>query len=228
MQQDAAMATADHGAVLFDLDGVLIDSRAAITECINAALVKNGLERRAPGSLLRFIGPPLGVAFAEMTGCSPASRRVASCVAAYRSLYTTVSLRETVIVADIAAAVEQLRQRWPLAIATSKPVAFAGPLLDKLELRDGFACVCGPDLRVQGEDKATTINRALKGLGMPGLAVMVGDRSFDVVGAHANGLPAIGVTWGIGDRSELQSAGADAVIDTPAQLPTAVARLMTA
>ena len=37
---------------------------------------------------------------------------------------------------------------------------------------------------------------------------MVGDRSFDVIGAHANGIPCIGVTWGIGSREELEQAGA--------------------
>ena len=51
---------------------------------------------------------------------------------------------------------------------------------------------------------------------------MVGDRSFDVPGAHANGIPAIGVTWGIGDQAELASAGAELVIDVPAGLPRAV------
>jgi phosphoglycolate phosphatase len=51
---------------------------------------------------------------------------------------------------------------------------------------------------------------------------MIGDRSFDVIGAHACSIPAIGVSWGIGSAEELATAGADAVIDLPAQLPTAV------
>ena len=51
---------------------------------------------------------------------------------------------------------------------------------------------------------------------------MVGDRSFDVLGAHANSIPAIGVTWGIGDHVELASAGAELVINLPATLPGGV------
>ena len=53
---------------------------------------------------------------------------------------------------------------------------------------------------------------------------MVGDRSFDVVGAHANGIPAIGVTWGIGDAAEL--AGAERTIDDPSALPETVSGLL--
>jgi phosphoglycolate phosphatase len=49
-----------------------------------------------------------------------------------------------------------------------------------------------------------------------------GDRSFDVLGAHANRVPAIGVTWGTGDQAELVSAGAQLVINRPAALPDAV------
>ena len=47
---------------------------------------------------------------------------------------------------------------------------------------------------------------------------MVGDRSFDVVAAHDNGVRAIGVTWGIGDRAELEAAGADVILERPAEL----------
>ena len=47
---------------------------------------------------------------------------------------------------------------------------------------------------------------------------MVGDRHFDMAAARANGLIAIGVTWGVGTRAELEQAGADLLIDDPSQL----------
>jgi phosphoglycolate phosphatase len=55
---------------------------------------------------------------------------------------------------------------------------------------------------------------------------MVGDRSFDIVGAHACSIPAIGVSWGIGGAEELATAGADAVVDSPSQLPDAVSDVL--
>ena len=53
---------------------------------------------------------------------------------------------------------------------------------------------------------------------------MVGDRVFDLVAAHAHGLPAIGVTWGIGTREELRDA--ERLIDAPDELPATVADLL--
>jgi phosphoglycolate phosphatase len=69
-----------------------------------------------------------------------------------------------------------------------------------------------------------TLSRALAALGDGIRAVMVGDRSFDVVAAHAQGLPAIGVTWGIGTAEEMSDA--ERLIDAPYELPAAAAVLL--
>ena len=69
------------------------------------------------------------------------------------------------------------------------------------------------ETRVRKED---VIAYALETLGTePDAAVMVGDRLHDIEGAHACGLPALGVTYGYGSRNELTAAGADALADTP-------------
>ena len=57
---------------------------------------------------------------------------------------------------------------------------------------------------------------------------MVGDRKFDVSGAHANNMKAIGVTWGYGSREELDLAGADMLINGPADLKNAILILLRA
>ena len=85
------------------------------------------------------------------------------------------------------------------------------PLLDAMGIGPYFSVVAGPDLGAPAEDKTETLGRALHELG-PTRAVMVGDRSFDIVAAHAHGLPAIGVTWGIGKHKELHDAGAERII----------------
>jgi len=206
------------GAVLFDLDGVLADSRAAITSCLNDALEAHGFARRPPAELYRHIGPPLGLAFAEMTGEPPDSALVAACIATYRERYATVSLTDTVVtpgIADVLAALAA--DGRPLAVATSKPRPFAEPLLEALGLREYFAVVAGPTFDLRAESKTETVGAALRALGTASGA-MVGDRSFDMVGARAHGLRAIGVGWGIGSREELERAGADEIIATPADL----------
>ena len=213
-------ATGD-GVVLFDLDGVLADSRAAITGCLNAALVASGRPARPAEELYRCIGPPLPYAFAELIGEDPDSEPVTALVVAYRERYATASLTDTVVTPGIAEVLAELAQRRPVGVATSKPRAFAEPLLEALGLREHVAVVAGPELGTALEDKKTTVGVALRALRATGGA-MIGDTVFDMVAAHAHGLRAIGVTWGIGTAEELRAAGADVLVDEPAQIPAAL------
>ena len=206
-------------AVLFDLDGVLIDSRVAITRCINHGLAAVGAPTRDPEELHRFIGPPLIHTFAELAGPEHAD----ACVVAYRSRYVTSSLEETLLVPGIDAALAEIAAAVPTALATSKPRALALPLCDRLGLSRHLHVIEGPALDALTETKAETVARALAGLGLaPGAdAVLVGDRMHDIEGAHANGLRCIGVLWGIGSRAELEAAGADAIVAEPHELAAA-------
>ena len=213
-------------AILFDLDGVLVDSRLPITQCMSHALVANGLPGRSTEELVALVGPPIAGAFAQLTGEAADSPLVAACVAAYRERYAVVSIRDAASFDGVPEAVAHLAGRYPLAVATSKPLAFADPLLDALALRSHFAVVAGPDLATVAESKTETVARALAQLGAPARAVMVGDRCFDVVGARENGLPVVGVSWGLGSREELADAGATVIIDAPAQLTGAVLGLL--
>jgi phosphoglycolate phosphatase len=207
-------------SVLFDLDGVIADSRAAISNSLNHALAAGGHPERPPGELYGFIGPALADVFAELLSLPRDSEPVVGSVTAYRAHYREESLRSTTLVPGVAEVVDELARTHRLAIASSKPVAFSEPILDRLGIRGCFDAVAGPDLNPFGETKATTIARALEAVGSP--AVMVGDRRHDVEGARANGLPCIGVSWGIGSAAELRSAGAQAIIDHPHELPAAV------
>jgi phosphoglycolate phosphatase len=224
--REAGAMTRSKAAVLFDLGSVLVDSRSAITGGINHALLEHGLAARPVESLLRYIGPPFAHAFGELTGQPAESKLVSSCVATYRRRYATASLQETAVVPGIADALAELPDGWRLAVTTSKPHAFAEPLLETLSLHHHFTAVCGPDRGARSEPKAHTIAAALRALGDPPAAVMVGDRSFDIVGAHACGIPTVGVSWGIGERTELEGAGAQMIIDAPCDLRPALELLL--
>ena len=121
----------------------------------------------------------------------------------------------------VPAALNIVGKQHRLAVATSKSLAFAEPLLTALGLRQSFEHVAGPDLHAHREDKEDTIRAALSVLGAS-RAAMVGDRSYDILGAHACGIPAVGVTWGIGSRNELTAARADVIVDAPRDLPEAL------
>ncbi len=211
-------------SVIFDLDGVLIDSRAAITGCLNRALAENGLPERPPEALYRFIGPPQSGAFAELVGEPAGSPRVRACITSYRACYAETALAATEVFPGIPEALEALGREHRLAVATSKPGPFAESLLRDLGLRDRFAFVAGPAFDAL-DDKTATLGHALAALGDT-RAVMVGDRSFDMVAAGAHGLPGIGVAWGIGSRDELAEAGARTIVAAPHELPGTVADLL--
>jgi phosphoglycolate phosphatase len=206
--------------VIFDLDGVLIDSRVAIVNCIQHGLRENGAPVPPAAELERFIGPPLIDAFAELAGAD----LVPACLAAYRERYVWSSLEETTAVPGAAEALAEVASHVPVAVATTKPRAFAEPLCERLGLSPSLRAVVGPELDAPEEVKTTTVRRALAALGLaPGAdAPLVGDRSHDAEAAHANGLRCIGVLWGIGGEAELRAAGADPLVSVPAQLPAAV------
>jgi phosphoglycolate phosphatase len=202
-----------HDAILFDLDGVLVDSRAPFTRSLNAALAAHGLAEMEETALYQFIGPPIHATFRQLTG----REDVDGFVDAYRARYRAKMDEETTVMPGIPALLEALRGR-PLVVATSKPRALADPLLQSLGLRDHFLAVEGPSLEAQGESKADTIARALTALPPNARPVMVGDRLHDVHGAAAHGIPCIGVLWGIGSEAELREAGATQIATTPADL----------
>jgi phosphoglycolate phosphatase len=213
-----------NSTVIFDLDGVLVDSRAAFLSCVNYAFEKLGLPRRPDEELLPYIGPPFAYGFGELLGVAYDAPIVDACIDGYRERYKTASLTETTVAPGIPAALEALDGRR-LAVATSKPLALTEPLLEAMGLRAHFSVVAGPDLSARAEGKTETLGRALHALG-PTRAVMVGDRSFDIVAAHAHGLPAIGVTWGIGTVKELRDAGAERIIGHPDDLAATAAVLL--
>ena len=195
-------------AVIFDFDGVIIDSLPAVETAINGALVEHGFEPRARPEIARCIGPPTLTAFASLTGAAEDSPTVAAIVETYHALYTRVYLEQTLLVDGIARVLDVLTV--PRALATSKELRFVAPLLEQFGL--GFDAVSAP---VLSEPKSRTVARALEALGGVD-AVVVGDRFYDLDAARANGLRVIGVTWGMGERDELE--GADVLVDRPGEL----------
>jgi phosphoglycolate phosphatase len=203
-------------AVLFDLDGVLLDSRTAIRRCLEHALRAHAVPIPPPAQLEGYIGPPLLDAFAELAGRD----RAASCLVAYRERYVTTFLDETTVFPGVREALAAVAAQVPVAVATTKPHAFARPLCERLGLTPHLRAIAGPELDAPDEVKTVTIQRALAALGLePGDDVpMVGDRRHDAEAAHANGLSCVGVLWGIGDEAELRAAGADPIVAAPGEL----------
>ena len=113
--------------VIFDLDGVLVDSRAAIAGCMNHALIVLGRPSRPEADLHAYIGPPISHSFGDLLGLAPEDPEVAAMIDAYRERYATVSLTATTVEPGMPEALDRLAGDRRLAVATSKPTAFAEP-----------------------------------------------------------------------------------------------------
>lgn len=202
-------------SVLFDLDGVLADSRATITRCIQQAFVAEGHPEPDDEAVLGIIGPPTRIGFGQLLGLEPESAEVEACVAAYRERYDA-ALLETPSFPGVPEAVRELGAVMRLAVATSKPAHYAEQVLDAIGLRDAFEVVVGPGL-TGTEGKQLMVERAMEQMG-PGVLAMVGDRRPDMLAGRHFGLLAVGVTWGFGSVEELTEAGAQVLVDQPPEL----------
>jgi phosphoglycolate phosphatase-like HAD superfamily hydrolase/CTP:molybdopterin cytidylyltransferase MocA len=209
--------------ILFDLDGVLVDSRGPITASINAALTRHGFRALPEPELYRCIGPPLPDGFAELVAEQQGDQGlVPDLCASYREVYAT-AVERTRAFPGIPELLADLGADRPLALVTSKGEPFARRIVEIVGLDRCFATLAAPSFEAQPEPKATTVARALDALGLAGdRAALVGDRHHDVEAAHAHDVLAIGVTWGIGTPEELTDAGADLLVSSPAALGEAL------
>ncbi|MBR0696765.1 HAD family hydrolase [Bradyrhizobium lablabi] len=194
-------------AIFFDLDGTLTDPKPGITGSIQYALRKLDHPTPSQDELTWCIGPPLRASFATLLGGEELADRA---VALYRERFGDVGLFENSVYPDVEHVLATLRQASRrMFVATSKPHVFATRIIDHFGLATYFDHVFGSELDGTRVNKADLLAYAIGETGIdPAHAVMVGDRSHDVIGAKSNGMRAIGVLYGYGSRDELTEAGA--------------------
>jgi phosphoglycolate phosphatase len=198
--------------VLFDLDGTLTESAPGITRSIAYAIEGAGLPPLDDATLLRFVGPPLFDSFRDIAGLDDAGAKAA--IDAYREYFIASGMYENSVYPGIFTLLQALVDDGRrLAVATSKPTPQAVPIVEHFGLSGFFELVRGPETDGLRATKADVLTDVLKAMAIaPGPeVVLVGDRSHDVIGAHAVGIGCIGVAWGYGSREELLSSGADVI-----------------
>jgi phosphoglycolate phosphatase len=211
--------------VLVDLDGTLVDPKPGLIGSFQHALRQLGAPVPPADELIWVIGPPLRVSFPKVLGDA---MRTEEALAHYREHYRNGAMYDAIVYDGIVDALERLSAAGcRLIVATSKPHAFARPILERLGLARHFAAAHGPELDGTNDHKSDLIAHIVAKEGVrPQAALMIGDRELDVTAAARNGIRAIGVTWGYGSREELQSAGAAVLCDAPADLGATVRDLM--
>lgn len=209
-------------SVLFDLDGTLTDSGEGIINCAVYALEQLGLPVPPRDAMGVFVGPPLWDTF-EKFGVP--KDKADEAVRIFRSRYVPVGKFENTPYPGIGETLSELkRQGCRLYVATSKPETTAIEILEHFELAKYFDRICGADLDRSRTTKSQVIAYLLEQSPGDENRIMVGDTAYDVIGAAAHGIPTIGVSWGYGDVSEMQKAGAVAIVNTMDELLNALLR----
>jgi phosphoglycolate phosphatase len=206
-------------AVLLDLDGTLIDSAPGILGSLTAAFAELEIPLPDGGLPRTLLGPPLYRSLPALVGAD----RTPQVLATYRRIYGEAGIRECGPFDGIEALLRDLAGNGvTLAVATSKAEVYAEKIVEHRGWTDLFATVCGDTLDAARPTKADVVGEALRRLGGPDDAIMVGDRLHDVEGARAHGLDCLGVGWGYAAPGELEEAGAVAVLPDPAALGAAL------
>jgi phosphoglycolate phosphatase len=206
-------------SVLLDLDGTLIDSYPGILASCLAALRTLGHEPDENLDIRDAIGPPIEDAMRVLLR-SFGDDRVGEAVTAYRQHYGESGLFGSVPYPGIGQSLEEMqRSGLRLYLATSKRAVFASRILDHLKLITYFDGIHGSVPSGELDHKPELLAHIVSRENLSSSrSLMVGDRRYDISGAHAVGMRGLGVLWGYGSREELETAGADEIVQSPADL----------
>jgi len=184
-------------ALLFDLDGTLLDSRRDLAEAGNVARGAIGLRPLPIATVMTYVGDGLARLLERLCECDDEAvvqRARAAFSARYEQCLLDHSVPYPGMVELLAAGAAR---GWPLAVVTNKPASWAGAIVDGLGLRERFVCVIGGD----GPRKPAP-EQVLEALRCCGCAAedawMIGDHHCDIRAGRAAGTRVAFCSWGMG------------------------------
>jgi phosphoglycolate phosphatase len=200
--------------ILLDLDGTITDPSEGITRCYAYALEKMGDPVPGNAELLKFIGPPLRLGFAQVIS-DPTAERVEEAVRLYRERFTEEGILEVKLTPGVAEILRVLKaQEKRRFVVTSKTQAFAERTLQYFDLMQHINGVYGSNPEGTLDDKADILAMCLEREKLdPSECIMIGDRLHDVLAARSHGIRTIGVRSGFAQPEELESHDCECIVD---------------
>ena len=192
----------NYDAILFDVDGTLIDSAPGIINTLEEVFSQMGVDTTNV-NLRRYLGPPLRKSFGEHFA-DPAL--IEKATGLYRDSYAVKGSHECTPYSGAAGMLRRLKDAGLLlCTATSKPTAVVTPILEEKGLAPFFDFIGGASMDESRDTKTEVVRYVLDQPMMQGKRVlMVGDRNDDMRGAADCGLDAAGALYGYGSREELE------------------------
>jgi len=213
------------GGLLFDLDGTLLDSDDQAVEALVHRLRRLGFDepQRAVRCLVMAMEAPANafVTALDMLGLDAFLTGLADRLRRWHGLRTPANFR---LVDGADRALHALSGRYRMAVVTTRGRRDAELFLDRFGLTDLFEVVVTRESTWRLKPHPAPILHAVRALGLSARqCVMVGDTAVDMRAARRAGAWAVGVLCGFGERRELEQAGADLILSSPAELPSALA-----
>lgn len=196
----------EYSVILFDLDGTIINPKLGIVNSVQYAANQLQIEVTEPTLLENFIGPPLLHSFRKYFSLTESEARTA--IDHFRIYFRQTGIRENHLYPGIKKLLEDLaQQNRTLYVATSKPTPFACDILEHYNLSHLFEEIVGSNLNLTRTAKTEIIGYILNKYPkmQSNTCVMIGDRSYDIIGAQNNQIDSVGVLWGYGSEDEIIS-----------------------
>jgi len=204
-------------AIVFDLDGTLVDSQADILRAYEAAFDALGIATPPRGRLLSTIGTRLEECFAQLLGdpaMGPEGTRH------FRAWYEVHCLDHTRPFAGVDDSLRRLAGNVPMAVCTMKKGPYARKVVAGLGWEELFEEVLGAEEGFPAKPDPAMLLELCRRLEVaPGETAFVGDTRLDALTAKAAGCPFHFAAWGYGGLSSLDGLPASSILRSPSELP---------
>lgn len=212
-------------AVLFDLDGTLVDSLADLAAAVNDGLVRLGFAAHPVEAFRDFVGSGVHVMLRRALPPDAGQEWVDALHRHFFDYYGVHFADHSAPYAGMPQTLAALRaQGILLGVVTNKAERMASTVLARLYGPDCFQVICAQCDDRPAKPDPTMARLALAELGVDAAdCLFVGDSGIDMQTARNSGTTPVGVTWGYRPVDELRAAGARYLIDAPAQLPPLLA-----
>ena len=209
-------------AVIFDLDGTLLDTLQDIAIAANRVLSECGFPVHPVDAYRQFVGDGVSMLFQRAVAIPPGTdeQLIKTCVGAFSTVYREQWDRHSKPYEGIPELIDILTERRiPLAVVSNKPHEFTKLCVDKYFSAECFRQVLGQQAEIPRKPDPAGALHVARIVGVPPAEFMfVGDTDIDIRTAIAAGMEPVGVRWGFRPARELSARGARVLLDRPADL----------
>ena len=208
-------------ALIFDLDGTLIDSKLDLAFAVNAMLEHMGRAQHVHETIFSFVGNGAETLVRKSLGEGTTDDDTRRGLAYFLSYYRSHMLDNTTLYPGVIEALDRFRQLagYSMAVLTNKPVHFSRAIIDGLGLSQYFGTVYGGNSFERKKPDPMGIETLLRDMrASSDEAMMIGDSKVDIQTARNAGIFACGVSYGF-DLEGLQVHPPDVMVDNLAELP---------